>query len=267
MLTDYTSFLQLIFLSIVQGFSELLPISSSGHLVLTNILLNSNYTETFFLTILHLGTTFAIVIYFFKDLLNILRKPKLIITMLIASIPAAVIGVLFNRYIEEILRAPIYIAISLIIIGIVMILTEKLIKNNKIVSTKKSLDDITYKDAIIVGLTQSLALIPGVSRSGITTLTGIYSEMDKDLALSFSFILGIPILFGSFFFEFIDTPNAINIILTKEILLSVITTCIVGYLSILLLRKYVIKYFLTLFGYYRIILGILIIILISLNYI
>ncbi len=187
--------------------------------------------------------------------------------MLIASIPAAVIGVLLNKYIEEVLRAPIYIATSLILVGIIMIITEKFIHEKKIVSTKNTLDDITFKDAIIVGISQSIALIPGVSRSGITTLTGIYSKMSKDLALSFSFILGIPVLFGSFVFEFIDTPNALNILLTKEIIVSIIITGVVGYLSILFLRKYVIKYFLTLFGYYRIILGIIIGILIVLNYI
>ncbi len=267
MLTDYTSFLHLIILSVVQGISELLPISSSAHLILTNIALKSSYSETFFLTILHLGTTLAIIVYFFKDLLRIVRQPRIILTMIIATIPAVVIGVLFNDIIENILRAPIFLAISLFVIGIVMIVTERLIKNEKLSINQNSIEDIRWKNAVLVGIAQSLALIPGVSRSGITTLTGIYLGMSKELALSFSFILGIPILLGSFVFEFIDTPNALSIVLSPEVLISILVTAIVGYLSIYILRKYVIKYFLSLFGWYRVVLAIVLFVLIALNYI
>jgi len=246
-----------IILAFIQGITELLPISSSAHLIITSQLLNFDAT-TYFLTTLHLGTTLALIFYFSKVLFkDIFTKTKIsfYLKILVSCIPAGVIGLLFQSFIEENLRANIFLSISLILWGIVMIILEKNKKNVK----ETNVEDVTFKQSVVMGIAQSLALIPGTSRSGITTIAGMLVGLNKFTAIEYSFLLGLPVLIGASGYELIKEAN-VNTFGMEEIL-GIITAGIVGYLSLILLQKFKRKNWLTIFGVYRIILGILLLLL------
>lgn len=238
-------------LAFVQGITELLPISSSAHLLIISELLKFD-ASTYFLTTLHLGTTIALILYFSKVLFkDILTKAKIsfYLKILVSSIPAGITGLLFQSFIEESLRANIFLSISLILWGVVMIILEK----TKGDSVETKVEEVTLKESMIMGIAQTLALIPGTSRSGITTITGMMLGLNKFTALQYSFLLGLPVLIGASGYELIKETNMTSFGI--EEILGIITACVVGYLSILLLEKFKKKNWLTVFGIYRIILG------------
>jgi len=238
-------------LAFVQGITELLPISSSAHLLIISELLEFD-ASTYFLTTLHLGTTIALVLYFSKVLFkDILTKAKIsfYLKILISSIPAGITGLLFQSFIEESLRANIFLSISLILWGVVMIILEK----TKTDSVETKVEEVTLKESLIMGIAQTLALIPGTSRSGITTIAGMMLGLNKFTALQYSFLLGLPVLIGASGYELIKETNVASFGI--EEILGIITACVVGYLSILLLERFKKKNWLTVFGIYRIILG------------
>jgi len=241
-----------IILAFIQGITELLPISSSAHLIVVSELLNFDAT-TYFLTTLHLGTTIALVFYFskvlFKDIFT-KTKMSLYLKILISSIPAGITGLLFQSFIEETLRANIFLSTSLILWGIVMIILERSKKDIK----ETIVEEVTFKQSVIMGIAQTLALIPGTSRSGITTIAGMLVGLNKFTALEYSFLLGLPVLIGASGYELIKEAN-VNTFGIEEIL-GIVTAAIVGYLSVILLKRFKKKNWLTVFGIYRIILGI-----------
>ncbi len=250
----------MILLAIEQGITELLPISSSAHLILSAKLLDFKM-DTYFLSLLHLGTTISILIYFaptlFKD---IFQKNTLnfYLKIVLSTIPVAIIGLLFESTVENILRGDLVIVMSLILWGIVMILVERTEKKKEEID----LHDITWKQSLIMGASQILALIPGTSRSGITTVSGILTGVNKYVALQYSFLLGIPILLGAsgyVFFKNIGTQE-----FTLIHLLGIAVSAVVGILALQFLKKIKRTNWLTLFGYYRIFLGILILLTILL---
>ncbi|MHC1716700.1 MAG: undecaprenyl-diphosphate phosphatase [Candidatus Dojkabacteria bacterium] len=253
--------LKLIIVGIVQGLTELLPVSSSGHILVLSELFNVS-SSSFYLTAFHVGTTFAILLFFrekiFKDLLQ-KKRLKFLFQILVSSIPAAIVGALFDDFISEKLRVIAITAVSLIVWGIVMVLIEK--KLNK----ESEIESITWKQSMIMGSSQILALIPGTSRSGISTIAGILTGLNKYVALEYSFILGTPILLGGFLWE------ASKMVVNNEvqfsnisfgniltILIVVLVPFVVGYLSLLLLRRFKKDNWLTVFGVYRILMGIFI---------
>ena len=238
-------------LAFVQGITELLPISSSAHLLIISELLKFD-ASTYFLTTLHLGTTIALILYFSKVLFkDILTKAKIsfYLKILVSSIPAGITGLLFQSFIEESLRANIFLSISLILWGVVMIILEK----TKGDSLETKVEEVTLKESMSMGIAQTLALIPGTSRSGITTITGMMLGLNKFTALQYSFLLGLPVLIGASGYELIKETNMTSFGI--EEILGIITACVVGYLSILLLERFKKKNWLTVFGIYRIILG------------
>ena len=254
-------------LSIVQGLTELLPISSSGHLILLGRVMDID-TSSLLLSVFHLGTTLAIIIFFREKLFkNFFTKEKLnfYLKILVSSIPAGIAGLLFEDVIEEKLREPWIIAVSLISLGIVMIFLERNEKKKHIPETKT----VTWKQSIIMGICQTFALIPGTSRSGVTTIGGMLTGMDKYSALEYSFILGIPVLLGSSVYEITKEISAIQEPITTTILsaslVKVLTVAfipfLVGYLALVVLKKLKRENWLTIFGIYRIVLGIVILIL------
>ena len=244
-------------LAFVQGVTELLPISSSAHLLIFSELLEFD-TTTYFLTTLHLGTTLALILYFSKVLFkDILTKAKMsfYLKILVSSLPIGIIGLLFQSFIEERLRAPIFLSISLILWGVVMIILEKNKKN----VAETNVEEVTLRESIIMGVAQSLALIPGTSRSGITTITGMMLGLNKFTALQYSFLLGLPVLIGASGYELIKEASITSFGI--EEILGIITAGVVGYLSMILLQRFKKTNWLTVFGTYRIILGVLLIIL------
>lgn len=258
--------LKLAIIGIVQGITELLPVSSSGHILLLGNLFEID-TSSSLLLAFHLGTTLAIILFFRKNFFtNLFSKKKFsfYLKILISSIPAAIIGLLFEDIISETLRAEWIIAISLIVWGLVMIIVEKNKKFSK-QDTEKQIENISWKQSILIGLSQSIALIPGTSRSGITTLTGVFSGLNKYIALEYSFILGVPILLGGYLWDcfkyFISTNSYFNSTTTSDVfnyVLILLITFVVGYISLIVLRRNNKKNWLTTFGIYRIALGIVI---------
>jgi undecaprenyl-diphosphatase len=260
--------LKISILSIVQGITELLPISSSAHLILTGKLLDFDISgNLFFLSILHLGTTFAIIVFYRKTLFkNFFTKKKWVffLKLLLASIPAALAGFFLEEYISSTLHGTKIIAISLIVVGLLFILFENLNRESKKLKPEK----LSLVQMLAIGAGQTLALIPGTSRSGVTTLTGMFLGLEKYSAFKFSFILGIPILLGSSLYELIKgylsstDPTLLTASLSVvKIAPFVLITFVIGYLALLLVSKFKKKMWLTVFGVYRIVVGILILVL------
>lgn len=249
--------LQTVVLSIVQGVTELLPVSSSGHLLLVSQYLFEIEITQSVLVGLHFGTTLAILLFLSKDMLNLLKENgiRFFLHLIIASTPAAIVGIAFGDMIEANLYTTSVVAMSLIFWGIIFIAVEKQLNG-----TKKRLDEVTALQSFIMGLGQTIALIPGTSRSGITTITGILSGLDKYTALQYSFIMGLPVLIGSALLTIIkvDSPSAL---FSTELLIGSGISFIVGLAAMQLLKNISEKKFLTGFGIYRIVLGVVLLIL------
>lgn len=185
--------LKYIFLGIVQGLTEFLPVSSSGHLVILQNILGIKEGGLALSLILHLGTAFALIIFFFKDILRLLRNIKLLSLILIVSIITGLIGILGKDFFESLFSAPRRVAIALIITGVILIVTKKFMDAKR--------NNLTIKDALVLGFTQAIAIIPGISRSGITISTLLFRKIDRETAFKFSFLVSIPVIFGAALLE------------------------------------------------------------------
>ncbi|MCM2674207.1 undecaprenyl-diphosphatase UppP [Alkalicoccobacillus plakortidis] len=208
-------------LGLVQGLTEFLPISSSAHLVITQMLFNISFPGFGFEILLHLGSVLAVIIYYRKDLIELIigffsyiknRSEEnktnfwFSIYILVATIITGVSGILFEDYISTALKGPTMIAISLTITGIFLIIIERAVRTGG--RTEK---DMTLFDSVIIGIGQSLALIPGLSRSGTTLVVGMFAGLTKETAVRYSFLLSIPVILGS-------TVLAIKDLLNGELL-------------------------------------------------
>lgn len=248
--------IQTALLAIVQGVTELLPISSTGHVLLISKLFFNTDPTILLLTLLQFGTTISIV-FAFKDYLltDFFKKEKLFLYLkiVLATIPAVLIAMLFEKSIENALYNNQVIAISLFVWGVVMIFIEN---NKQNASEIKDIEKVSIFQALGIGLAQSLAIIPGTSRSGITTIAGVFLGLEKFTAIKFSFLLGLPILIGSFAYEMFKFRNQIGEVLSYTNIVGVVISFIVGVISISVLQRFSKKRFLTFFGVYRIILAI-----------
>ena len=185
---------QSIILGIVQGLTEFLPVSSSGHLVIIqSIFKNFSQPGIAYDVFLHFGTLFSVLIYFRKEIYEILtlKKKKWIFLIIIATIPAGVIGVFFKDFIENLFNNVKLVGIALIVTGIILYFSDKF------ENLKKDENKITIIDAIVIGIAQAFAIIPGISRSGSTVATGIFCGLKRDVAIKFSFIMSIPAILGA----------------------------------------------------------------------
>lgn len=261
----------MLLIGIVQGITELLPISSTGHILILGKILDMETISSSLLVLFHLGTTVAVLLFYGKKLFkNFFKKEKwaFYLKVFVATIPAALAGLLLDDFISEKLRDIWIIAFSLIVWGVVMIVLEQGRRKEKMEKKEVSgIEKITWKQAVVIGFSQVLALIPGTSRSGITTIAGILSGLEKYVALEFSFVLSIPILLGAFLLLLKEHPVQETILATgvssPYIGFGIIffSTLIVGLLTLLLLKKVKRKNWLTVFGIYRIILGIVLLII------
>lgn len=263
--------IQSIILGIIQGIGEFLPISSSAHLILIPYLFNFNLSMTeaeklAFDVALHFGTLMSVTVIFFKDWLNmakgVLNKVfkkedsfdnKLFWYLVLATIPGALVGVLFDDVIENIIRENILlIALSLAIMGLLIYFGDKYA--TKKYKKPKELKDITLKQSIIVGVSQAFAVIPGFSRSGTTILAGRLAGLSKEAIAKFTFLLSTPIIFGAFI------VNIGDLLVTKEVIIGIVTSFVVGILSIKFLLNYIKKHDFSIFAYYRVILALLVLV-------
>ncbi len=266
--------LQAAILGAVQGIGEFLPISSSGHLILFPWLLKFPDPGLTFDVILHLATAFALVGYFWKDLWNILMaffntlrtrtvrttNEKLSWFIIFGCIPAGIVGVLFEDIIEQAFRSPLLVGCTLIIFALVLLLAENMSKK------KISLEKITLSQVLIIGCAQVLALVPGVSRAGITMTAGLFCGLKREASARFSFLLATPIVLVAGLLKFkdlLETPQALSSI---PLWVGFISSALFGVLSIKFLLDFLKKHSFKVFVWYRIALGIGIIALFLLHY-
>ena len=184
-------------LGVVQGLSEFLPISSSGHLVLVPRLLGWEDQGLGFDAVMHLGTLAALLVYFHHELRNIVAGTdrRLGWLLVAATVPGGLAGLLFEKAIESRLRSPIVVAVSLIVWALVMLAADRYAGRHRRAIARPS--DVGWGAGLAVGVSQALALIPGTSRSGITITTGLFAGMDRATAARFAFLLSIPITAGA----------------------------------------------------------------------
>ena len=247
--------LEAIILGIVQGLTEFLPISSTAHLILFPWFLNwrGEINTLTFDVALHAGTLLALILFFWRDWLELIfKKQRLFGLVILASIPAGAAGYLLNDIVENNLREPLLISIMLIAVGILMLVAERTNKH-------KGLEKTGLKDSLIIGIAQVIAIIPGVSRSGITISAGLFRGFEREAAARFSFLLSTPLIAGA---------TALHL---KEALISqanhdfrlffagIITSFITGFIAIKFLLKFLKKNPLNLFVYYRFVLSAVII--------
>lgn len=258
--------LQSIILGIVQGLTELLPISSSAHLNLIPWILNWTSSPEFnkafeaFDVALHSGTLLAILIFFFKDWIKLIiggfnqvvkkeRTPegKMFWYIVLATIPGGAIGFLLDHFLEGYLEKPIIIAIALIVMGIILYLVDKNCKS------ETEYEHMSLKQTFLIGLSQCLAFIPGVSRSGITMTAGRAMGVKRESAAKYSFMLSAPIVFAATIYKLKD------FVLSIPFIIGVFTSFIVGIFVIKFLLEYLKKGNFKIFAIYRVIIGLFVI--------
>lgn len=230
-----------IFLGIVQGLTEFLPVSSSGHLVILQKIFGIDANQIVISVVLHLGTLLAVVIFFWKDILNLLRSPRLLGLVFIVVVITGVIGVVGKDFFEGLFRSAKSVGIAWLFTGLILISTKRL--------TRLDRDKLKLKDALVLGLTQALAIIPGVSRSGITISTLFYRKIERKLAFTFSFLISIPVILGAAALEarkFEAVPRGD----IKNLAAGFIFSFFTGLLALLFLRLVINKAKFHYFGYY-----------------
>lgn len=225
----------LVLLGLIQGLTEFFPVSSSGHLVIAKYFLELNLPGAAFEAFVHFGTVVAVIVLFRKDIkelvisfidsiyklsygeniLNIFKNnssSKLAWFLVISTLPAAIIGYTFSSYFEILFSKPIIASLMLTITG-----TLLWFGNKNFPGGSKKISEITFKDAIFIGLAQAVAIIPGISRSGLTVIAGLSRNLDREFAAKYSFILSVPIILGASMFKIRELPS-LNIDLSILIL-------------------------------------------------
>ena len=253
--------LQAVALGILQGLSEFLPISSSAHLTLAPWLFGWEDPGLAFDVALHFGTLIAVLWYFRMEWLALIKaafgiitsgrietpEKRRVIYLIIATIPGAIGGLLLQSRAESAFRNPQLIAIALIVMGVILWLVDKLVDQRRI------LGEMRWVDALLIGLSQVIALIPGVSRSGSTITTGRGLRLDRESAAEFSFLMSMPIIAAAVVLE---GPKALHEGgLTNELMSGVVASAISGWLAISILMRYVTRHSYGIFAFYRVALG------------
>jgi undecaprenyl-diphosphatase len=261
--------IQAIILGLVQGVTEFIPVSSSGHLVLTHYALGVQQNSLLFDLALHLGTLLALLIFFNTELFVLAKalfvkseKTRLARFLVLATVPAVIAGMLLESLAESSFRSPRLVAMTLIFAAGFMLLAERIMQRRQKLT---KLDDVTLKQTLVVGAAQAAALVPGVSRSGSTITFGIIMGLDRVSATRFSFLLGIPITAGAIA-KVLLTESAISTISSDFTIFAVgiVTAFVSGIFAIKYLLKFLAKHSLDIFAYYRIVLGISALLLLSL---
>lgn len=267
MVIDFLEILKVTFLGIIEGITEWLPISSTGHMLLVDEFVQLNVSDSFkemFFVVIQLGAILAVVILFWRKMWPFQLKDKtqpvvkkqtlsLWLKVVIACIPGAVVTLLFDNFIEAHLHTPIVIASTLIFYGLAFILVESWNKTRA--PRIKTLEDIDYKTALFIGLFQILSIIPGTSRSGATIIGALLIGVSRVAAAEFTFFLAVPVMFGLSGFKLLKfgfhfTPTELLILV-----IGMAVAFIVSLIVIKFLMGYIRKHDFKVFGVYRILLG------------
>ena len=277
---DFIELLKVIFLGIVEGIIDWLPVSSTGHLILVEEFIKLNVSEAFwemFMVVIQLGAIMAVVVLYFKELWpfqnqkkakgaleRYVKTDKMIMwfKIVVSCIPSIVIGLPFNDFIEAHFNTYLVVSIMLIVYGIFFILIENY--NKKRTASINSVVEIGWKTAFLIGVFQLLAVIPGTSRSGATIIGGILLGTSRTVAAEYTFFLAIPTMFGASLLKLVKF--GLNFTGTEAIILIVgtLVSFVVSILAIKFLMGYIKKHDFKVFGWYRIALGIVVLLFFSL---
>lgn len=262
--------LKVIIYGIIEGITEWLPVSSTGHLIIVERFLKFNYSADFldmFRVVIQLGAILAVIVLYFKKLWpftlkekGLIKKDTLMmwIKIAVACIPAAVVGVFFDEFFEKLFYNDLSVAIALILVGLIFIIIE-----NKKPKTKiDSIAEISFQSAIIIGICQLIAAIfPGVSRSGSTIIGALVLGISRTVAAEFTFFMAVPVMLGASLLKVLK----FGFVFTQSEIIALIIGLIVSFVTSLLVIKFLMSYIknhdFKVFGYYRIILGIIVILL------
>lgn len=263
------STVETIVLSIVEGITEFLPVSSTGHMIIASSAMGiakDDFTKLFEVAI-QLGAILSVVVLYYKKFFD-LKRWQFYVKLIIAVIPALLLGKLFSDKIDELLESPTTVAISMLVGGIILLFIDNVFKNPAIQEEK----DISYGKGFIIGIWQCLAMIPGVSRSAASIIGGMSQKLTRNLAAEFSFFLAVPTMAAATGYKLLKTyKENPEILKSKENLVTLgignVLAFIVAILAIKFFIGFLQKYGFRLFGYYRIILGIILLILIYSGYI
>ena len=267
---EFIEWLKVVFLGIVEGITEWLPISSTGHMLLVDEFIKLNVSDAFkdmFFVVIQLGAILAVVVIFWnkmwpfqmpKESQSIIKKDRfsLWFKVVVSCIPGAAVTLLFDDYVEAHFHTPVVIAIALIFYGIAFIIIENRNKNK--VARINTLEEISYKDAFLIGVFQVLSIVPGTSRSGPTIIGGLLMGISRVAIAEFTFFMAVPVMFGlsaikiiKFGFNFTHTELAI-------LIWGMVIAFTVSIIVIKFLMSYIKKHDFKIFGWYRIILGIVV---------
>ena len=254
---------------IVEGITEWLPISSTGHMILLNEFINLNVSDEFyklFEVVIQLGAVMAVVVLFFKEIWPLKKQKEKIVLdkkvlslwgkIIVACIPAIIIGLLFDDILDKYLYNGVVVALALIIYGIIFIIIES---KNIGKRNVKSIDKISYKQALGIGAFQLLALIPGTSRSGSSIIGGLLLGLERSVIAEFTFFLAIPVMAGASLLKLLKYIIKVGFVFNGlEIAILVVATIVAFVVSMIVIRffmNYIKKHDFKVFGYYRIVLG------------
>lgn len=266
---DLIELIKVIILGIVEGITEWLPISSTGHMLLVDEFLQLNMSVAFkemFFVVIQLGAILAVVVLFWGKMfpLQFQKKPmikmdtiSLWLKVVVACIPSGIIGVLCNDFLEAHLMTPLVISAALIFYGIWFIIIEN--KNKTRISKTNSLEEVTYKTAFIIGMFQVLSLIPGTSRSGSTIIGALLIGVSRTVAAEFTFFLAVPTMLGASAFKLLKFGFDFTGVELLTLGVGMIVAFVVSVLAIKFLMGYIKKHDFKAFGWYRIALGLIIV--------
>ena len=273
---ETVSYLQAIIMGLVQGLAEFLPVSSSGHLVLSKFILGAELgTSALFEILLHVGTLLAVFVFYWKDVLNLIKEGlllikdsflfvfkrkkfdlylerKMVVFIIVASIPTAILGLLMEAFLEDLfLSSVVAVGFALLVTGTMLMLIRKMPKSDK------TLEEMKGRDAFTIGLVQGIATIPGISRSGSTVTAGLFCGLDKEFAFRFSFLMSIPAILGAAVLKMMDVNIADLTANAGPYAVGMIVAAVVGYASIRWLKNLIQKDQFHYFGYYCLAVGLI----------
>lgn len=268
--------LKAVLFGIVEGITEWLPISSTGHMILVDQFVHLNVSADFykmFEVVIQLGAIMAVVVLFWNKLWPFHMKNEkpawkdgalsMWLKIIVAVIPTAIIGVLFDDKIDELFYHPVPVAIALIVVGVLFIVVETIMKGKK--PSIRNIGQITYKAAVIIGLFQVLAAVfPGTSRSGATIIGALLIGVSRATAAEFTFFLAVPVMFGASLLKVIKYIAAGVAMTGSELVILVIGTLVAFIVSVFVIKflmSYIKKHDFKVFGWYRIVLGILVLLI------
>lgn len=270
MTLGFAEILKIVFLGIVEGITEWLPISSTGHMLLVDEFIRMNMSDVFkemFFIVIQLGAILAVVVIFWKKMFPFQWKDKqqpmikkdifsMWFKVVVACIPGAAVTILFDDFIEENLHTPAVIAVALIVYGIAFIVIEE--RSKKRSPRIELLSDITYQTAFMIGMFQVLSIIPGTSRSGSTIVGALLIGVSRMAAAEFTFFLAVPVMVGMSALKILKFGFNFSGIELITLLIGMFTAFLVSVIVIRFLLGYIRKHDFKVFGWYRIILGIIV---------